>query len=583
MSARLIQIFWPLRTIAVAVAARGRGEVAPASVPTPGSVSAERRELLAAGLGHEPALPLLLGPPLEQRQRVEPDVDALDDPERRVAALELLAQQREARCSPCPRRRTASGIGAPRKPSAPILSKTSRWTSPRSSHSRMWGSDLGLDEVAGGLLDEPVLVGQAEVDGHAAFDASAGTGVELHWPRRPDAAPQPILGPRIARILGAMDTVDRLRPTTPRSPSRTCRRSSAATSSDSWSHGEGHELYRHRRQAATSISRAASRRPSLGHRHPRVTAAIHEQVDKAHRPAPALGYMEPVGRLAELIADEMPDADRHDLLRELRLRGDRGGAQARPPGHRPARAHRVPRAASTAGRSGRQRHDARNINYRTGYEPLLPSVYISPLPERVYRDFGGDDAAGHRGCHGRPAPAAARGRSRRRASPQSSSSRSRARAAISPAPPAFLQQLRGALRRARDPAHRRRGPDGLRAAPGRCGRFEHAGIVPDVVCLAKAIANGLPLSAIVTRRELQERWGTGAHGSTFGGNPVACAAGIAVLETIREERLVENAAARGAELLAGLKSLQAEDDRIGDVRGPGPDDRRRVREGPRDQ
>ena len=107
------------------------------------------------------------------------------------------------------------------------------------------------------------------------------------------------------------------------------------------------------------------------------------------------------------------------------------------------------------------------------------------------------------------------------------------------------------------------------ARTGKMWGFEHAGITPDIVCLAKAIANGLPLSAIVTRRELQDRWGTGAHGSTFGGNPVACAAGVAVLETIREERLVENAAARGAELFAGLKSLQAEDDRIGDVRGPG--------------
>jgi len=68
--------------------------------------------------------------------------------------------------------------------------------------------------------------------------------------------------------------------------------------------------------------------------------------------------------------------------------------------------------------------------------------------------------------------------------------------------------------------------------------FEHAGVVPDIVTLAKAIANGLPLAAIVSRRELMERWGRGAHGSTFGGNPVACAAGVAVLETIREEGLV---------------------------------------------
>jgi 4-aminobutyrate aminotransferase len=99
--------------------------------------------------------------------------------------------------------------------------------------------------------------------------------------------------------------------------------------------------------------------------------------------------------------------------------------------------------------------------------------------------------------------------------------------------------------------------------------FEHAGIVPDVVCVAKAIANGLPLSAIVSSRELQERWGRGAHGSTYGGNPVACAAGLAVLETIRDEALLENATARGAELTAGLGRIAAEDDRIGDIRGPG--------------
>ncbi|MFL5757200.1 MAG: aminotransferase class III-fold pyridoxal phosphate-dependent enzyme, partial [Chloroflexota bacterium] len=85
----------------------------------------------------------------------------------------------------------------------------------------------------------------------------------------------------------------------------------------------------------------------------------------------------------------------------------------------------------------------------------------------------------------------------------------------------------------------------------------------------KAIANGLPLSALVTRRELQERWGRGAHGSTYGGNPVACAAGVAVLETIRDEGLVANAASRGQELVVGLREIMAEEPRIGDVRGLG--------------
>jgi 4-aminobutyrate aminotransferase len=99
--------------------------------------------------------------------------------------------------------------------------------------------------------------------------------------------------------------------------------------------------------------------------------------------------------------------------------------------------------------------------------------------------------------------------------------------------------------------------------------FEHAGVVPDVVCLAKAIANGLPLSAIVTRRELQDRWGVGAHGSTFGGNPVSCAAGVAVMRTIHEQNLVANAEATGRQLFTGLKAIMAEEPRIGDVRGPG--------------
>ena len=99
--------------------------------------------------------------------------------------------------------------------------------------------------------------------------------------------------------------------------------------------------------------------------------------------------------------------------------------------------------------------------------------------------------------------------------------------------------------------------------------FEHAGIVPDVVCAAKGIANGLPLGAIVARRELHEKWGLGAHGTTFGGNLVACAAGIAVLETIADEDLIANAAARGDQLAAGLREIARSDERIADVRGRG--------------
>jgi 4-aminobutyrate aminotransferase len=99
--------------------------------------------------------------------------------------------------------------------------------------------------------------------------------------------------------------------------------------------------------------------------------------------------------------------------------------------------------------------------------------------------------------------------------------------------------------------------------------FQEAGIVPDVVCLAKAIANGLPLGAVVASRALHERWGLGAHGSTFGGNPVACAAGLAVLEVIREQGLVQSAARSGGELLEALAPIASEDKGIGDLRGRG--------------
>jgi 4-aminobutyrate aminotransferase-like enzyme len=99
--------------------------------------------------------------------------------------------------------------------------------------------------------------------------------------------------------------------------------------------------------------------------------------------------------------------------------------------------------------------------------------------------------------------------------------------------------------------------------------FEAAGIIPDLVCVGKALANGLPLAAIVSSRDLQARWGPGAHGSTFGGNPVACAAASAVLATIADEQLVANAGARGSELVAGLAALAAADPRLLNVRGRG--------------
>jgi 4-aminobutyrate aminotransferase len=86
---------------------------------------------------------------------------------------------------------------------------------------------------------------------------------------------------------------------------------------------------------------------------------------------------------------------------------------------------------------------------------------------------------------------------------------------------------------------------------------------------AKGIASGMPLSALVTRKDLMAKWLPGSHGGTYGGNAVACAAAVATIRAMKEEHLVENALARGAQLLTGLLKLQNDFPAIGDVRGLG--------------
>jgi 4-aminobutyrate aminotransferase len=99
--------------------------------------------------------------------------------------------------------------------------------------------------------------------------------------------------------------------------------------------------------------------------------------------------------------------------------------------------------------------------------------------------------------------------------------------------------------------------DEIQSGAGRTGRMwavEHWDVEPDILLSAKGLASGMPLGAMIARSELMERWGPGHHGSTFGGNPVSCAAALATLDLLTGS-LMENAAARGHEGLAGLRRL----------------------------
>ncbi|MBF6211924.1 aminotransferase class III-fold pyridoxal phosphate-dependent enzyme [Nocardia puris] len=112
--------------------------------------------------------------------------------------------------------------------------------------------------------------------------------------------------------------------------------------------------------------------------------------------------------------------------------------------------------------------------------------------------------------------------------------------------------------------------DEIQTGFGRTGRFfghQHFGVRPDVITIAKGLASGFPLSGIAAPRELMARAWPGSQGGTYGGNAVACAAAVATLEVIEAEGLVDNAAARGAQLLAGLRAGATK--AIGDVRGLG--------------
>jgi 4-aminobutyrate aminotransferase len=112
--------------------------------------------------------------------------------------------------------------------------------------------------------------------------------------------------------------------------------------------------------------------------------------------------------------------------------------------------------------------------------------------------------------------------------------------------------------------------DEVQTGIGRTGRMfasEHWDVAGDIVCLAKGIANGLPLGAIIARADVMD-WPSGSHASTFGGNPVACAAALATLRLVCT-RYRENAVRRGEELRAGLRELAAEFACIRDVRGLG--------------
>ena len=113
--------------------------------------------------------------------------------------------------------------------------------------------------------------------------------------------------------------------------------------------------------------------------------------------------------------------------------------------------------------------------------------------------------------------------------------------------------------------------DEVQSGIGRTGKWfaiEHWNVEPDIICSAKALASGLPIGATISKASVMD-WTGGSHASTFGGNPLACAAALAVLDVIKEEKLLDNANKQGAYALKRLSEFAERTDIVGDVRGKG--------------
>lgn len=208
-----------------------------------------------------------------------------------------------------------------------------------------------------------------------------------------------------------------------------------------------------------------------------------------------------------------------------------------------------------------------SARYRERYHPLLPSVFHAPYPYCSACPFGNGAASCTGACLDY-----LRVMLRHSITPHEVAAiiiePVLGEGGYSPAPHFFLEGLRQLC----DEHGILLIFDEVQSGMGRTGDWFAAqgyGITPDILTVAKGIASGFPLSALVSRQEIMSKWPAGAHGTTFGGNPVSCAAAIATIETIRDDQLLPHCRKLGETVLTRLRALQQQLPVIGDVRGMG--------------
>ncbi|MGV3571115.1 MAG: 4-aminobutyrate--2-oxoglutarate transaminase [Ramlibacter sp.] len=299
---------------------------------------------------------------------------------------------------------------------------------------------------------------------------------------------------------------------------------------------------------------------NTGHRHPHVIAAVKAQLDHyTHTCFQVLAY-EPYVELAEKLNALAPgDFAKKTLFLTT-------GAEAVENAIKIARAHtgRPGVIAFGGGYHGRTLLTlgltGKVVPYKAGFGPFPPDVFHAAFPDPL-QGVSVDDAMASIDAIFRNAIEPTRVAALIVEPVQGEGG-------FNIAPPEFLQRLRALCDR--------HGivmiADEVQTGAGRTGRWlamEHSGVAADLVTMAKSLAGGFPLAAVIGRAEIMDAPGAGGLGGTYAGSPMSCAAALAVLQVFEREQLLERGRAVGDRLLAGLRALQARHPCMLDVRGLG--------------
>jgi 4-aminobutyrate aminotransferase len=304
---------------------------------------------------------------------------------------------------------------------------------------------------------------------------------------------------------------------------------------------------------------------NAGHRHPKVIAAAKAQMDEVVHAATYIYHVPVVGRLGERLAEITPGRLQKTFF-------GNSGAEGIETAMRLAKAFTGKREFITLthsfhGRTAGTLSITGNKARKTRGGPYLPGIAFAPAPY-VYRNpFGTDD----------PEEVAERCATMVEWAIDYQSSGDVAGFIAEPVmgeggilvPPAnYFRRVKEILDR--------HGilfiADEVQSGFGRTGKMfavEHFGVEPDIMVLAKGIADGFPLSATIARPEIADSLRPGEHLSTFGGNPVSCAAAIANIDVMQEERLPEASARKGERAMQRLRAMAKTHPMIGEVRGLG--------------